>query len=263
MAHGLGAVALAGLVCYWLRTYGSLRWLALVPRRPAARRDGAGPLAAGDLCVSARGRGRARRRAGTQSTRAPHGRAGPMPAGGGRGLSAADDRLALRLWPLVRRAGAADRPALAGTVAVASAAVRGSQPLLLDAAVRRGAARPSPLPATAPCRAGGPAGRRVSLQVYALASLWGKGEFLDQAGNFAGAFLSRAYGMRHLTEAVVTLVPGLALLLELASGWRRGMRFPLFAVLGCLLASWNLILILQYNMGVLPHDAGAPVRRRC
>jgi hypothetical protein len=54
------------------------------------------------------------------------------------------------------------------------------------------------------------------LQVYALASLWGKGEYLENVGSFAGTFPSPSFGMRQLTVSIAILVPGLARLLELA-----------------------------------------------
>src|SRR5947209_16073937 len=49
-----------------------------------------------------------------------------------------------------------------------------------------------------------------ALQVYALASLWG-----------TGVYLGVAYGFRHLTESTVLLAPGLALLLSRLSGPAR------------------------------------------
>jgi hypothetical protein len=94
------------------------------------------------------------------------------------------------------------------------------------------------------------------LQVYALASVWGQGEFLEDVGNHAGAFLSRSYGMRHLTEVVVVLAPGLALLLE------RAPRIPfrLLCGVGFLLDLWNLLLVCQYNVELLPPIAGADLQ---
>ncbi len=91
-----------------------------------------------------------------------------------------------------------------------------------------------------------------ALQVYLLASVWGKGDFLAVTGNHAGAHLSHAFGMRHLTESVVTLAPGMAFLLERISGW----RFRLLTGLGLILVFWNLLLILQYSYGWLPSDNG-------
>jgi predicted esterase len=90
------------------------------------------------------------------------------------------------------------------------------------------------------------------VQVYVLASLWGRGEYLPETGNYAGVFLSRSYGMRHLTESLVVLAPGLAWLLERLSGW----RFHLLTAVGIGLSFLNLLLILQYSYGFLPRDAG-------
>lgn len=90
------------------------------------------------------------------------------------------------------------------------------------------------------------------VQVYALASMWGKGELLPSTGNFAGVFLARSYGFRDLTESLVVLAPGLAWLLERASGW----RFRLLAGLGFVLVFWNLLLVLQYSYGMLPQLDG-------
>jgi hypothetical protein len=80
------------------------------------------------------------------------------------------------------------------------------------------------------------------LQVYVLASMWG-----------SGVYLGAAYGLRHLTESVVLLAPGLALLLGRASRpWFRVLCF-----LGCGLVLWNLLLMCQYRYGLLPADCGA------
>jgi predicted esterase len=90
------------------------------------------------------------------------------------------------------------------------------------------------------------------VQVYALAGMWGKGELLSSTDNYAGVFLARSYGLRDLTESLVALVPGLAWLLERASGW----RFRLLAGLGFILVFWNLLLVLQYSYGLLPQLDG-------
>lgn len=82
------------------------------------------------------------------------------------------------------------------------------------------------------------------LQVYALASVSGQ-----------GVYLGVAFGMRQLTESLVLLAPGLALLLGHVSP--RGYR--LLAGLGCLLVLWNLLLLSQFRYGYLPADAGADV----
>jgi len=92
-----------------------------------------------------------------------------------------------------------------------------------------------------------------ALQVYALSSLWGKGDFLKDVGNFAGAFPARSYGMRHLTEALVVLAPGLARLFERAGR----ISFRLLCWASFLSALGNLVLVYQYSNGALPADAGA------
>jgi len=79
-------------------------------------------------------------------------------------------------------------------------------------------------------------------QVYALASISGP-----------GVFLGCGYGYRHLTEPLVLLLPGLALLLEEASPW--GFRWLCAA--GWLLVVWNLSLIGQFCFHLLPRNAGA------
>jgi predicted esterase len=90
------------------------------------------------------------------------------------------------------------------------------------------------------------------VQVYVLAALWGQGEFLPDIRNYGGAFLSRAYGMRHLTESLVALAPGLAWLLGRLSGW----RLRVLSGLAVTLLFWNLLLVLQYSYGLLPREAG-------
>jgi len=104
----------------------------------------------------------------------------------------------------------------------------------------------------------------LALQVYVLGSVWGKGEFLPEIGTFGGAFLSGAYGMRHLTETVIVLAPGMALLFERARSTgavrRRWPVFPLFSIMTFSLTLWNLTLVLQYSRGFLPVDAGVAPR---
>jgi hypothetical protein len=80
-----------------------------------------------------------------------------------------------------------------------------------------------------------------ALQVYLLASLWG--EMVE---------LGVSYGLRHFTESVVALGPGLALLLERSA--RRGLQ--IVGGLGCLLVMWNLVLICQYRYGWIPAATG-------
>jgi hypothetical protein len=81
-----------------------------------------------------------------------------------------------------------------------------------------------------------------ALQVYVLASLWGE-----------GVQLGVSYGLRHFTETVVVLGPGLALLL--ARGGPR--QFRLVLGLSCLLMLWNLLVICQYRYGWIPAAGGA------
>jgi hypothetical protein len=80
------------------------------------------------------------------------------------------------------------------------------------------------------------------LQVYVLASLWG-----------AQVYLGAAYGFRQLTESVVLLAPGLALIM----GRVHGKHFRLACGLAGLLIVWNLLLICQYRWGFVPADGGA------
>jgi hypothetical protein len=79
------------------------------------------------------------------------------------------------------------------------------------------------------------------LQVYVLASLWG-----------VKVYLGVAFGFRQLTESLVALAPGLALLLESESP----RRYRWLGALSCLLILWNLMLICQYRYGLIPADAG-------
>ena len=77
--------------------------------------------------------------------------------------------------------------------------------------------------------------------LYVLASVWG-----------GFVYLGAAYGFRHLTESVVLLAPGLAVLLA-----RMPARaFPWLAALCCLVTLWNLILLCQYRNYYIPSDAG-------
>jgi hypothetical protein len=80
------------------------------------------------------------------------------------------------------------------------------------------------------------------LQVYVLASLWGE-----------AVQLGVSFGLRHLTESVVVLGPGLALLLERA----RPRGFRILCTLGCVLVVWNLQLVGQFRYGLVPAAAGA------
>jgi hypothetical protein len=81
-----------------------------------------------------------------------------------------------------------------------------------------------------------------ALQVFVLASLWGP-----------GVYLGAAYGFRHLTESVVLLAPGLALLFQRAPA----RIFPWLSLVGCLAALWNLTLVCEYRYSYLPVASGA------
>jgi uncharacterized membrane protein len=61
-----------------------------------------------------------------------------------------------------------------------------------------------------------------------------------------------SFGFRHLTESLVVLAPGLALLLE-----RTKLKYyRCLSALLCLLVLWNLILVSEYRHGWIPADAG-------
>ena len=89
------------------------------------------------------------------------------------------------------------------------------------------------------------------IQVYALASMWGKGDWLQQTDNYGGVFLGRSYGFRDLTESLVSLAPGLALLIERSLPG----RFWFTCGIGHVLIFWNLLLVCVYNRGLIPGDA--------
>lgn len=90
------------------------------------------------------------------------------------------------------------------------------------------------------------------VQVYVLASMWGKGEVLPHTGTYGGVFLARSFGFRHLTESLVVLAPGVALLLDRLRGW----RYASLCLLCSACAVWNLLLASAYSHGVLPQAAG-------
>jgi hypothetical protein len=79
-------------------------------------------------------------------------------------------------------------------------------------------------------------------QVYLLASVTGD-----------GVFLGTAFGYRHLTEATVLLVPGLAWLLQSSGTRSRGV----WLAMGATLCVWNVLLMAQYHREILPRQAGA------
>jgi hypothetical protein len=80
------------------------------------------------------------------------------------------------------------------------------------------------------------------LQVYVVASLWGQ-----------EVYLGAAFGFRHLTECLVLLAPGLAFLLSRGSPG----RIRAFTMVGGVLVLWNLLLLAQYRYGYIPADRGA------
>jgi hypothetical protein len=81
------------------------------------------------------------------------------------------------------------------------------------------------------------------VQVYVLASVWGV------------VYLGASFGLRHLTESLVLLAPGMALALGHLSKWGR----RLAGGLGVALAAWNLLLVCQFRYGFVPTEAGAPL----
>ncbi len=90
------------------------------------------------------------------------------------------------------------------------------------------------------------------VQVYVLASMWGMGECLPSTNNFAGIFLARAFGFRHLTESIVVLAPGLAWAFErLRPRW-----FRRAALLGLVLVSWNLTLVALHTNELISQHKG-------
>jgi hypothetical protein len=80
-----------------------------------------------------------------------------------------------------------------------------------------------------------------AIQVYVLASVWGP-----------GVYLGAAYGFRHLTESVVLLAPGLALLFQRVPA----RAYAWLAALCCLVAAWNLTLLCQYRYSYIPPALG-------
>jgi hypothetical protein len=252
MAHGVGTAAVAGLIWYWLRTYGSqryVRWLvlgmfvgtvalmrwqlatfAILPAgenllecHAAFRRDPRAILgSAARLALAAVGcfLGFAPQ---LVAWRAVFGQwlVEPFPTAHNwltpswSEVLFAQDRGLFYWTPMVLVACAGMWPP--GKIKRDSGNGLGPRPLLL---------------LTSAC----------VLQVYVLASLRGE-----------RCYLGVAYGCRHLAESVVALAPGFAYLL---SGLPRR-RFLLVCGLGCVLVLWNLLLIAQYRYGYVPADAGA------
>ncbi len=96
-----------------------------------------------------------------------------------------------------------------------------------------------------------------ALNVYLLAAVWGQGRMINETGNFGGIFLANSYGMRHLTEFVVLLAPGMAILLQYSSH----RMFRLCVVLGASLVAWNLLLVCQACYGLISAAGGDGVKR--
>jgi hypothetical protein len=80
------------------------------------------------------------------------------------------------------------------------------------------------------------------LQVYLVAALWGP-----------TVYLGAAFGMRHLTETLVALGPGLAWLIDR----RRQAVFRIVAGCVILLVFWNLLLVSLYRYAWIPAAGGA------
>jgi hypothetical protein len=252
MAHGIGTAVLAALVWYWLRSFGSARagrWLlvgALLGAAALMRWQLAtfAILPTGEALLACWQLRRAR----------------PLFHLGLAGLAAVfafvPQMIAWRCvygeWlltplPLGRNW---SHPALWLVLWSQDRSLFYWTPICLLACVGYlGLLRPGLRPWEHTLSRGGPAARAplallaaaFVLQVYLLASIRG----------FA-IHLGAAYGHRLLTEALVALAPGLALLLE-AAGPRT---YRWLCGLGCALVLWNLLLITQYRYFLINH-AGA------
>jgi hypothetical protein len=251
MAHGAGSVAVAALVWYWLRTYGSARagrWLAvgvLVGVAALMRWQLAtfALLPLGECLLACRHRDR----------RAWKAVAGLGLAGSAAAAAFAPQLLAWQTvygsWLPAPVATAQNwlRPSWWQVLASSDRSLFYWTPLTL-LALAGFLFRP---PGSTNSAEAGPGAKREPLlllfaafvlQVYVVASLWG-----------AEVQLGVSFGLRHCTESVVALGPALALLLERSPR----PRFLIFAGLGCLLVLWNLLLIAQYRYGFVPAAAGA------
>jgi len=293
MAHGIAAAVLAGFVWYWLKTYGSMQWsrwlcvglclgtaclmrwqLATFAVLPAGEvlfltvrtRDNLGKRLAG-LTLSAFGAFIAFLPQ-MVAWRCVYGHwlVEPIP-------QLAHHWLSPSLWDVLL---SEDRSLFFWTPICALAFLGFILPIRLPSPLwGRGAGAegvsasepasspPSPLGGEGPGVRGALASEPLSLlflafalQVYALASVWGKGEMLAEVGNASGAFLSRAFGMRHLTEAVVALAPGLSILLDRSSR----VPFRVLCSLGLVMSLWNLLLVFEYSEGRLPAFEGVDPR---
>jgi hypothetical protein len=240
MGHGVGTAAVAGLAWYWRRTYGSARpgrWLLLgvLVGFVAAVRWQLATLAVLPVGEALLGLPFRDRRA--------HSGAFGLPLNGalavaGAVLGFSPQLLAWRCvygdWFVAPMAVAHNwlRPAVGHVLFSADRGLFVWTPLALVAL----------LGGLTGLRRADPAARLLlfafAVQVYALASVFG-----------TGVYLGVAFGFRQLTESLVLLAPGLAVLLQRAPRW--------VGVAGCLLVLWNLLLLAQFRYGLIPADAGA------
>jgi len=251
MAHGPGAAALAALVWYWLRTYGRddlRRWLVVgillgIAGLMRWQLVTFAVLPAGEFLLACRSRPSTYRAAagllvailGAIAAFIPqlvawhsvYGSWLPAP------LATAHNWLCPSLWQVLA---SSDRSlfywtpiALLAFVGLALGWNCGGSPERHRAADSR--RQPAALLLSA-----------FVLQVYLVASLWGE-----------QVYLGAAFGLRHFTESVVALAPGLAMLLERATARRYG----LLCSLCCLLVLWNLLLVCQYRYRLVPAAGGA------
>jgi hypothetical protein len=256
MAHGLGTAAVAGLIWYWLKSYGSdaprrwfvvgllvglsalMRWqLATFAVIPAGeyfltlyRRWRAGQaLAVGKAaaCLIALGLGAV---------------VGFLPQ-----LIAWHEVYGTWVTSPMATAGNWVRPSLGAVLVSPDRGLFYWTPLTLIAlcGLVAGCRRPV---ASAPLGQVANGDRLAlllgafALQLYVVASLLGE-----------EVRLGSAFGFRFLTESVAALAPGLALLFEQSSPRRA----QALCALGCLLVVWNLLLIGQYRYGLVPAAGGA------
>jgi hypothetical protein len=259
MAHGLGTAVTAALVWYWLRTWGSTdpkRWLlvgGLVGLAALARWQLAAlaVLPAGEAVLAC---GRSWRRVGAAL-------AGLALAGAASLAAFLPQMIAWRCvygdWVVAPMPLAHNwlEPAWFRVLLAQDRSLFYWTPLtLLPLLGYLTCFRPGWQPPVLPQRPPSTRGPLLVLiaactvQVYFMASVSGP-----------GVFLGAGYGYRQLTEALVLLAPGLALLLE--SGPLCQRRFV--AILGCLLVLWNLLLIDQFWAGFLPANAGVDLGTLC
>jgi hypothetical protein len=245
MAHGPGAAVLAGLVWYWLKTYGSLCWsrwfiLGLLVGAAALMRWQLATFAflpAGEAIL---GCARTRIGLGKQFARLAMVSLGAL-------LAFLPQMIAWHAvygyWlvqPIPQIAHHWLNPSVWDILLSPNRSLFCWTPICLLAFVGHFVGRPSVRdePAALLLVA-------FFIQVYALASVWGKGDFIQSVGNNGGVFLARAYGMRHLTEAVITLAPGLAMLFERGS-------FRIYCSAGFILTICNLLLLCYNQRLVTP-----------